>query len=249
MLRISLIIAIVAALAAAALNFTKVRTSMLDTMNERDNERTAKEQALTQLASTEAKLKTTEEDLGSTKKKLTKTEKDLKDTGAKLAAKEKEAEDLSKDLARTTEAKNVAEQEVEMWRQMRITPEQVKKVIADLDKAKKEVAAVSEENTLLAKNVKSLTEKLRTLIGEEETVALPAGLKGKVVAVDPKFDFVVIDVGEDAGAVSGGEMLVNRNGQLVGKIRIASVQEKQSVANILPAWKKDEIMEGDQVLY
>jgi hypothetical protein len=45
-----------------------------------------------------------------------------------------------------------------------------------------------------------------------------------------------------------GEMLVNRNGKLIGKIRISAVQPTQSIANIDPSWKRDEIAEGDQVM-
>jgi hypothetical protein len=134
---------------------------------------------------------------------------------------------------------------------MGVTPEGVKKMIADLDRTRENLGAVEDENKLLTKKATELQSKLDELLDPDKKVVLPAGLKGRVIAVDPKFDFVVIDVGENKGALPRGEMLVNRNGQLVGKIRIAAVKPTESIANVLPQWKsKDmEIMEGDQVLY
>ena len=72
---------------------------------------------------------------------------------------------------------------------------------------------------------------------------------GKVLAVDPKFEFVVLDIGEKEGALENGQMLVNRNGKLVAKIKITdSIQPNRCIANVMPGWKLGDIMEGDQVL-
>jgi len=43
--------------------------------------------------------------------------------------------------------------------------------------------------------------------------------------------------------------MVDRKGKLIGKIRITSVQKDSCVASILPAWKRGQVMEGDQVIY
>ena len=78
---------------------------------------------------------------------------------------------------------------------------------------------------------------------------MPAGLKGTVLAVDPKYNFVVLDIGEDKGALERGEMLVNHSGRLVAKVRISSVEKNRCIANIMPGWGNADVMEGDQVLY
>ena len=75
------------------------------------------------------------------------------------------------------------------------------------------------------------------------------GLRGKIVAVDPKFNFVVINIGENQGAKQRGVMMVDKDGKLLGKVRITSVTKDECVANILPDWTRGEIMEGDEVLY
>ena len=72
---------------------------------------------------------------------------------------------------------------------------------------------------------------------------------GKIVAVDPRYDFVVLDVGGNQGVVENGRLLVNRDGKLVAKVRVTKVEPNRSIANIMPDWKQAEIMEGDQVLY
>jgi hypothetical protein len=73
-------------------------------------------------------------------------------------------------------------------------------------------------------------------------------LKGKVVVVDPKFDFIVLDVGESQGVLERGEMLVSREGKLVAKVRVWTVERQRCVANVLPGWKLADVMEGDQVV-
>ena len=66
---------------------------------------------------------------------------------------------------------------------------------------------------------------------------LPAGLKGKVLVADPKWNFVVLNVGEDQGVLERGELLVNRNGKLVAKVVVRSVQKDRCIANVLPGWE------------
>jgi hypothetical protein len=45
-----------------------------------------------------------------------------------------------------------------------------------------------------------------------------------------------------------GELLVNRNGRLVAKVVVRSVQKDRCIANVLPGWELGEVMEGDLVI-
>jgi len=76
-------------------------------------------------------------------------------------------------------------------------------------------------------------------------VPLPPSLQGKVLVSDPKWQFVVLNVGEDQGVLPAGELLINRGGKLVAKVKISSVQKDRSVANVIPGWQLGEIFEGD----
>jgi hypothetical protein len=44
-------------------------------------------------------------------------------------------------------------------------------------------------------------------------------------------------------------MLVNRDGRLVAKVQITRVEANRAIANIMPEWKQDDVLEGDQVVY
>ena len=69
------------------------------------------------------------------------------------------------------------------------------------------------------------------------------------MAVDPKYDFVILNIGREQGVLENAKMLVNRDGKLVGRVQITNVEPNRSVANILQEWKQDELMEGDQVIF
>ena len=58
----------------------------------------------------------------------------------------------------------------------------------------------------------------------------------------------LFDAGEDQGVLEFGELLVNRNGRLVAKIVVRSVQKDRCIANVLPGWELGEVMEGDLVI-
>jgi hypothetical protein len=69
-----------------------------------------------------------------------------------------------------------------------------------------------------------------------------------VLVADPKWNFVVVNVGEEQGVLEHGELLVNRDGRLVAKVKIRSVQKDRAIANVLPGWQLGDVMEGDQVI-
>jgi cell shape-determining protein MreC len=65
--------------------------------------------------------------------------------------------------------------------------------------------------------------------------------------VDPKWDFVVLNIGQDQGVLENGELLVSREGKLVAKIVVRSVEKNRCIANVVPGWKLGEVIEGDEV--
>jgi cell shape-determining protein MreC len=78
-------------------------------------------------------------------------------------------------------------------------------------------------------------------------VTLRPDLHGKILQVDPKWDFVVLNIGEDQGVVSDGELLVSRGGKLVAKVIVRSVQKDSCIANLVTGWKIGDMFEGDEV--
>jgi hypothetical protein len=251
LIRISLIIAIVAGLAAAGLGFVKVREKIITTMAERDQEKKDKEIAQKDLASTRKTLKKTEEDLASTKKTLATTKTQLANETKRAEELDKEKTDLTAQVATVKGERDAAQNKLLAWDLIQKTPEEIKTIIADLKTTQQQRDFLIATNKALTHDNTRLNAKLDELIGPNRDPILPTGLKGEVVAVDPKYDFVVLNIGEKQGVLERGVLLVNRHGTLVAKVRVASVSADRSVANVLPEWKNSnlEVMEGDQVLY
>ena len=251
LLRICLIIAILGGGAAVAVNFVMVKKTIETTISQRDDETKAKKDAL-------GKLDKSQKDLASTRTALTNTTKNLTTTTASLTAANKKAQDLdtqvtqlNSKLATAVARGDTNEAQLAKWEQVHLTPQQVLEKLDDLRKVTLARDGVEEEKKVLQANLNAVQKDLDRLRGTNtsEIPQLPAGLKGQVLAVDPKYGFVVLDIGEDKGVKANGIMMVARDGNLIGKVQIARVDKTQSVANILPAWHHGEVMEGDEVLY
>lgn len=249
LIRISLIVAIVAGLAAAAISFTQVKTKMETVKAERND--------------WHQKYDTTFAELTSTKGDLDKTTKQLKKTEADLATATEEREKavaeadkqikragvLNEDLNKTRGERDAAQAELAAWAALGVPVNQVKDVIA----LAKQLQVEKEESLVVIKKLSQdkarLENEIFHLVGKgEHIVKLPATLRGTVLVADPKWDFVILDVGQDQGVLEYGELLVNRNGKLVAKVVVRSVQKGRCVANVMPGWKLGEVTEGDLVI-
>lgn len=250
LIRISLIVAIVAGLATAIIGFTELKSRLSTTIQARDTFEQERDQERTAHAKTRKTLKDTEAT-------LEKTQKDLSDTTNQRDALQADKDRLTQETIRLTqvgkelrESRDGLQQELNRWNGLNVTVDGVRGLIAERKKMDEQIAAITTENKLIKKNLDTVQEKLDLLLGKDRPVVLPETLRGEVVVVDPKFDFVVLNVGGDAGAKERGELLVNRNGKLIAKLRISSVSPSHSIANILPEWKaaNEEVLEGDKVL-
>lgn len=248
LIRISLIIAIIAGLAVAVVNFVQVKEVITTTRKERDDNKAGWDRET-------AALNKTKKELDGTKSKLATTEENLKSAEAArdqyMADAEnnrKKAEDLAKRLNNTTRERDEAQAALAAWNALGISVDQVKTLIASYKDAQKELEARNTENKILGNKVARLEDELARYRDPEYRVKLPDGLRGKVVVSDPKWDFVVLDVGEDQGVRPYGELLVNRNGKLVAKVSVLRVEKDRCIANVVPGWKVGEITEGDSAI-
>jgi len=248
LLRICLILTIVAGAATAYLGFMPVKDIITTTREARDDFHTKLTAETDQYNKSQATLKKTKSELDSTTAKLTSTQGELEAATAKNTELDKQNTDLTDKLTKMTGRAETAEQTLSKWNQLP-PPEQIHGIMTDLAQTKKEVEAIMAENKLLGASRDSYKDKWDKIFGGEAPVELPKGLKGLVMAVDPKYDFVVVNIGDDQGVKERGEMMIDRRGKLIGKIRITSVQKDQCVATILSEWKRGEVREGDQVIY
>jgi chromosome segregation ATPase len=250
LLKISLGLAILVGLGTIYLTHFQVAPKIATITQERDEAQKAREAADAKAREQEKNAKNAKTALDATKKELNDTQGALKTESGKRTEQEKRANKLAEELSKTTEERNEAQRDLAAWKALGLPIDAIRSQKEDFKRALDQRDAFAEENKIFARENKQLKAELRRYTGDQEVEPkLPAGLKGKVVAVDPKYDFVILDIGGNQGVVENGRLLVNRNGRLVAKVKVTSVQPNRSVANILPEWKQDEVMEGDQVLY
>jgi biopolymer transport protein ExbB/TolQ len=247
LIRISLIVAIVAALAAGALNIFQVREKINTLITQRNDERGQKEKAQSDLASTRQELTKTKDSLTQTQQELTDTKSQRDKAVADAKEQIKRASDLSDKLAKTAQELNDSQSQLAAYTATTLSADQVMTLNKTLKNTQGALDAVKEENVVLQRAVNRLNNQLAGFVGTNYIVKLRANLEGKIVAVDPKWSFVILNVGEDQGVLEDGEMLVSRDGKLVAKVIVRSVQKNHSIANIVPNWRLGDVIEGDEV--
>jgi hypothetical protein len=245
MLRISLIVALVASIAALVISQVKVA----DKIRGLETKLTETEQKLQTSMAAESKAKKDAKDAiaaaDQAKKQLETTKTELAAASEKADQQEKRANDLAAQADRLTQQRNDAQAELAKWKASGLTLEQIQATLVENKKLTGENNGLKEENKVLGRKLLSVESELAYFTGTDKKVQLPPGLKGKIIAVDPKYEFVVLDIGEAQGVLKRGEMLINRSGRLVAKVRILNVEPNRCVANVLSDWKQSEPMEGD----
>ncbi len=245
--RIFLIVAIVAALAAGALSFTQVRTKITTLMQQRDDYHTQLTQTQGQLDSTKKELTKTQDTLKQTTQDLATAKKDRDAAQADAAAQKKVADDLSAKLTKAAADRDKAQAELAAYTDSGLTAKEVADLSRTLKKAQDTIDAINQEKLVMGRTIDRLQNQVNELIGTTHIVTEPAMLRGRILVVDPKWEFVVLNVGDDQGLKEDGELLVSRDGRLVAKIIVRSIQKDRSIANIMPGWKLGEVIEGDEV--
>ncbi|MGA2028973.1 MAG: hypothetical protein ABSG87_02755 [Verrucomicrobiota bacterium] len=247
LIRISLIVAIVAALAGGALNVFQIRTTITTLISQRDDERNQKEQAQADLAKTRTELSKTQDTLKQTQQDLADAQAARDKAIADADTQAKRADQLTTQLAKVTEDRDDAQAKLAAYTATTLSPDQVLVLSRSLKDAQSALEVANEEKLVLQRAVTRLKTRLAMYEGTDYVVRLRADLKGKIIAVDPKWEFVILDIGEDQGVLENGELLVNRDGKLVAKVVVRSVQKDRCIANIVPGWQLGEVFEGDEV--
>jgi multidrug efflux pump subunit AcrA (membrane-fusion protein) len=248
LIRISLIIAILAAIGAGVVNFVVVKDKIGALTDDRNTQRADKITAQTDLAKTQKDLARTQGDLKQTQSELADANAARKQAEDTAEAQTKRADDLTDKLTKAVQERDSAQNDLAAYKNTDYTPDQILKLAQSLKDTQKAIAVANDEKMVMSRTISRLSNQLAQLTGNEDyVVKLPAGLKGKVVVVDPKWDFVVLDIGDEQGVLQDGELLVSRDGKLVAKVVVRTVQKDRCIANIVPGWKLGDLFEGDDV--
>jgi len=247
LLRISLIVAILAGIGAGVVSYIEITDKIPALQKQRDDEKDAKHVALTQLANTNRALVMTRAKLADTEQQLADTKSERDKAIALAESQKKRADELTDKLAKATQERDDAQNQLASYKATGLSPDQVVKLNKQLKESLVQIDALNADIAVRQRAIDGLKARLARYEGPDTDIKLRADLKGKIVVVDPKWDFVVVDIGEEQGVIQDGELLVSRAGKLVAKVIIRSVQKDRSIANVIPGWKLAEPVEGDEV--
>ena len=245
LLRIALIVAILAGIGVAVLNFVQVKEKVTVVMTdrdtfhkERDDERSAHTKTKKQLADTTA-------DRDKTKRQLDDTTVERNTAQAEAEKQRKETEKLTAGLRDMTDKFTTTDQKLSAYKAAGLEPEQISVLNATNKALLVNLADLLRTQGNLERDLHSARTELAKFKDPDYSVPLPSDLVAKVMVVDPKYGFIVLDVGQKQGALTDGRMLLSRSGKLVARVRLTQVEPDRCVANVLPGWDINEILEGD----
>jgi hypothetical protein len=146
-----------------------------------------------------------------------------------------------------TEAVKVRSAEYFALEALGLNPTIIQRINKELPQKTNELNTLKiEQRVLMTQHIKASGE-LQSFLNPKGAVALPS-LSGKVTAVDPKWDFVILDMGANHGLLKNGELSISREGKLVARVKASRVETDYAIANVLRGFKVSEIREGDAVL-
>ncbi len=248
LMRISLIVAIIAGLAAGGLGFVKVKEKIDGVVAERNDWNHRFVQTDAELTETKGTLAKTEKELSTTKDALVKSEQERTAAVSEAEALTRKSNELNEKLAQTIRERDDASAKLASYEATGFSPPQILALGKQLQEAREEYEVSLAEKKIIESELDKTKERLAKLIDPDHVVRMKADMRGKVLVADPKWEFVVLDVGEAEGAKLDGELLVSRGGRLVAKVIIREVQKDRAIANLLPGWKLADVAEGDQVI-
>ena len=249
LLRICLILAILAGVGVIGVSQFMLRPQIEGIMKERQDNKEGWEKTTASLKKTNTVLKATIEKLAKTETTLEETKGQLATTTTKFETEQKRANGLQENVNKLTGDLRAARDDLAAWTNSGVRVDEIKGLVSTVKSLSGDNEALKEEVKLFKNKSDKAEKKLADVLGnKQEDPPIPREVRGKVLVVDPKWDFLVLDVGAKQEVPEKGVLLVSRNGELVAKIRVMNVQDQRCIANIMPGWKLKDVLEGDIVL-
>ncbi|MCE9587312.1 MAG: hypothetical protein K8R57_03245 [Verrucomicrobia bacterium] len=258
MQKILLILAAVLSLAAAALGYLN-RSKLVEAKNTGDSYKEQAEKANKSLTTALADAKEKTEKLAlfsSDQEKLASENTDLK---AQIAKSSSNAADVQKQIS--DRDATIDQQKTDMAaKDAHITDLEAKvnstakPPVDPSDDLKRQIEEKDILTTSLQTKLKDQESQLAALKEREaqrRSKSMRSGLEGRILAVNPSWNFVVLSLGDRNGVVNNAEMLIKRGSQLIGKVRITSVEPSTSIADIVVNSVRGglSVQPGDTVIY
>ncbi len=250
LIRISLIVAIIGGLAVAGIDFFVLRDNITQTVAARDDFHTKLVEETKKFDTADKLAKTTQATLDKTKQQLATAKQERENAVAQQAEAEKVLATAQDNLKKTQADLDEARDKLAAWEALGIPITEARRILSSLKQVQDDEAALQTEKDIIYAKAVKLQSKLDAILNPGTDPEMPEGLRGKVLAVDPRYDFVVLDIGQKEGVVENGKLLVNRNGKLIAKLAVTEdIQPERCIANVMPGWKLSDVLEGDEVFY
>lgn len=118
----------------------------------------------------------------------------------------------------------------------------VPRIVSDLEEDKKNKDKALEElesvRATLEKAIASATAEIdrkENKISESKTRIERNKFSATVATVDNEWGFMVINAGVESGLEGNSKLLLTRNGRLLGKVLVSSLEATQSIVEVVPA--------------
>ena len=193
----------------------------------------------------EAKIAEAENKATKAEAELTQLQKEKSDLQSKVDTSQNEIASLQK---RIEEAEKTAKPAASPA--AAATPE----LQAQLDDARHQLDSAEKEKSFLSEKLQATQQRSAQPQEEKkrrEVGARKPGVRGNVLAVNQAYNFVVLNLGARQGVEPNSEMLVLREGTLIGKIRISSVEPATAIGDIITSSlaRGVQVQPGDIVVY
>lgn len=220
---------------------------------------TAQQQAQQKIAAAEQALK----DLKNTKENLESATKEREQVTAQTDALKSDLEKNKSQVTELTSQVTAKETQIaELTAKIEAANSKIESLSANTTVAPsgpspEQQAEIQEKEALITKLQADLDasrtqlEDLRKKDADRMALKMRNGLEGRILAVNQAWNFVVLNLGDRNGVVGNAEMLIKRGNQLVGKLRVTSVEPSTSIADIVSnsVPRGVSIQPGDNVIY
>jgi predicted RNase H-like nuclease (RuvC/YqgF family) len=249
------LVCLILAAALGLLNSHKVRILRANAANAEatraaaEHRRSAQQQNVetskTTAATGQSRVAESENETARVKADMAQLQKEKADFQAKLDASQNEIASLQKRVAEAEKAAKPAESP---------SGPSTAELQAQLDDARRQLDGAEKEKTLLAEKLQGAQDRSTQQQVEKkrrETGTRRTGVRGTVLAVNQAYNFVVLNLGARQGVEASSEMLVLREGTLIGKIRISSVEPATAIGDIITSSlaRGVQVQPGDTVIY
>jgi hypothetical protein len=125
---------------------------------------------------------------------------------------------------------------------------------AQMDELRHSLDSVEHEKEILSDKLRTMQERVGQMEDERKrriAARSKPGVRGTILAVNQAYNFVVLGLGGRRGVEPNTEMLVVRDGTLICKIRISSVEPATSIGDIITGSlaRGIQVQPGDIVIY